>query len=90
MIFKVTSKEIFGSTAILAKISERDFSRTETIAPDYWNFLPKDTQQGNALKPNERILSPLQVSSSATTITSTTIASAYFIYEIFSIFNSYH
>ncbi|XP_074331171.1 DNA-directed RNA polymerase IV subunit 1 isoform X2 [Apium graveolens] len=61
-IFKVSSKEIFGTTAILAKISERDFSRTEGIASDYWNFLPKDAQQeGNALKPNERILSHFQV-----------------------------
>ncbi|KAK1374781.1 DNA-directed RNA polymerase [Heracleum sosnowskyi] len=61
-IFKVSSKEIFGTTAILAKISERDLLRTEAIASDYWNFLPKDAQQeGNALKPNERILSHLQV-----------------------------
>ncbi|WOG90280.1 hypothetical protein DCAR_0209523 [Daucus carota subsp. sativus] len=61
-IFKVSSKEVFGRTAIFAKINDRVFSRIETLASDYWNFLAEDTQQaGNALKPNERVLSHLQV-----------------------------
>lgn len=64
-IFKVSSKEIFGSTVIYAKISER--SRTPSIASDYWDFLQNDPQEeGNASKPYERTISHAQVSSSST------------------------
>ncbi|KAL8114539.1 DNA-directed RNA polymerase IV subunit 1-like isoform X2 [Apium graveolens] len=59
-IFKVSSPEIFGSTVIYAKISER--LRTPSIASDYWDFLQNDPQEeGSALKPYERSLSHAQV-----------------------------
>lgn len=53
---------MFESTVILARINER--SRTPRVASDYWDFLQNDPQEGNALKPHERILTYTQVSSS--------------------------
>ncbi|XP_017236030.1 DNA-directed RNA polymerase IV subunit 1 isoform X1 [Daucus carota subsp. sativus] len=58
-IFKVSGKEMFESTVILARINER--SRTPRVASDYWDFLQNDPQEGNTLKPHERILTYTQV-----------------------------
>ncbi|XP_047338199.1 DNA-directed RNA polymerase IV subunit 1 isoform X2 [Impatiens glandulifera] len=65
--FKVSSTDLFGKTAIIAEVQETKtrLSRTnpsEGLATDFWDFVPKDSQQDQAsLKPNIRVLSHFQV-----------------------------
>lgn len=62
MNFKVSTKEIFGRTAIFAQINERLWIKSLSLASDYWDFIPNDPQQEeNSLQPNKRVLSHLQV-----------------------------
>lgn len=67
MNFKVSTKEIFGRTAIFAQINERLWMKSLSLASDYWDFIPNDPQQEeNSLQPNKRVLSHLQVAFSTT------------------------
>ncbi|KAF9689397.1 hypothetical protein SADUNF_Sadunf01G0088000 [Salix dunnii] len=69
MKFKVSSKEIFRKTAIIAEIRET-LSKTpqkgfkKILAADYWDIFPKDEQEEEEetiAKPNRRVLSHSQV-----------------------------
>ena len=69
MKFKVSSKEIFRKTAIIAEIRET-LSKTpqkrfkKILAADYWDIFPKDDQEEEEetiAKPNRRVLSHSQV-----------------------------
>lgn len=69
MKFKVSSKEIFRKTAIIAEIRETLSKKPQKgfkkiLAADYWDIFPKDEQdeeeETNA-KPNRRVLSHSQV-----------------------------
>ncbi|CAI9093919.1 OLC1v1029529C3 [Oldenlandia corymbosa var. corymbosa] len=58
MKFKVSSKDIFGKTAITAEVNERSSSN---IAADYWDFIPSDDQQDESSSSTRRVLSHAQV-----------------------------
>lgn len=63
--FKVSTKELFKKTAIIAEVSEskklRNKSSRGVLPSDYWNFIPKDPQEENSSRPNIRVLSHAQV-----------------------------
>ncbi|CAK7335435.1 unnamed protein product [Dovyalis caffra] len=68
MKFKVSSKEIFRKTAIIAEIRETLSKRPQKgfkkiLAADYWDIFPKDEQEEEEtdVKPNRRVLSHAQV-----------------------------
>ncbi|XP_059661700.1 DNA-directed RNA polymerase IV subunit 1 [Cornus florida] len=68
MKFKVSMKDMFGKTAIIAEVNEnllkkvRSRGSREVLASDYWDIIPKDAQQEESLlKPNKRVLSHAQV-----------------------------
>ncbi|KAJ4846700.1 hypothetical protein Tsubulata_031972 [Turnera subulata] len=68
MKFRVSSKEIFKRTTIIAAIIEK-FSTAlrrkgykTLVAPDYWDIIPKDEQlEETTTKPEKRVLSHAQV-----------------------------
>ncbi|XP_011014513.1 PREDICTED: DNA-directed RNA polymerase IV subunit 1-like [Populus euphratica] len=69
MKFKVSSKEIFRKTAIIAEIRETLSNKPQKgfkkiLAADYWDIFPKDEQEEEEetnAKPNRRVLSHSQV-----------------------------
>ncbi|XP_057811820.1 DNA-directed RNA polymerase IV subunit 1 [Salvia miltiorrhiza] len=64
MKFKVSSKDVFAKTAIIAEVSEALVSKSSQgcLASDYWDILPKDSaQEHSTLPPNKRVLLPAQV-----------------------------
>ncbi|KAK2994826.1 hypothetical protein RJ640_018808 [Escallonia rubra] len=62
MKFRVSAKDVFGKTAIIAEVNEKLSKKGGGLAPDYWDFIPNDPQQGeNYLKPNKRVISHAQV-----------------------------
>lgn len=69
MKFKVSSKEIFRKTAIIAEIRETLSKKPQKgfkkiLAADYWDIFPKDEQEEEEetnAKPNRRVLSHSQV-----------------------------
>lgn len=66
MKFKVSSKDLFGKTAIIAEANETFYKRSRNrggMACDYWDCIPRDAQQDeSSLRPNKRVLSHAQVS----------------------------
>lgn len=64
MKFKVSSKDVFAKSAIIAEVSEMSVSKCSygVLASDYWDVLPKDSAQENITLPaNKRVLLPAQV-----------------------------
>ena len=65
MKFKVSSKELFRRSAIIAEVNEKllkQKKRLRSLPADFWDFIPKDEQQEEScLKPNRRVLSHAQV-----------------------------
>ncbi|KAM7525683.1 hypothetical protein LguiA_015585 [Lonicera macranthoides] len=65
MKFKVSSKDLFGKTAIIAEANETFYKRSRNrggMACDYWDCIPRDAQQDeSSLRPNKRVLSHAQV-----------------------------
>lgn len=65
MKFKVTSKDVFAKSAISAEVSERSSSNRSSngsMASDYWDIIPSDSQQDlTNLGSNKRLLSHAQV-----------------------------
>ncbi|XAR55026.1 DNA-directed RNA polymerase [Bertholletia excelsa] len=68
MKFKVSSKDVFGKTAIIVEIKETPTKKSQTkssrdgLALDYWDFVPKDAQLDESTKtPTSRVLSHAQV-----------------------------
>nr|XP_023891824.1 DNA-directed RNA polymerase IV subunit 1 isoform X2 [Quercus suber] len=63
--FKVSSKELFRRSAIIAEVNEKllkQKKRLRSLPADFWDFIPKDEQQEEScLKPNRRVLSHAQV-----------------------------
>ncbi len=65
--FKVSSKELFRNSAIIAEVNEKlpkKFQKKSFrgLPADFWDFVPKDEQQEEScLKPNRRVLSHAQV-----------------------------
>ena len=65
--FKVSSKELFRNSAIIAEVNEKlpkKFQKKNFrgLPADFWDFIPKDEQQEEScLKPNRRVLSHAQV-----------------------------
>lgn len=70
MIFKVSSNDVFGKTAIIAEVAEKvlrkspNKSSAENLAADYWDIIPRDVQlDESSMKPTKRVLSHAQVGS---------------------------
>lgn len=64
MKFKVSTKDVFAKSAIIAEVSEALVSKSSygCLASDYWDILPKDSAQDHSSQPpNKRILLPAQV-----------------------------
>ena len=63
MKFKVSTKDVFGKTAIIAEISSSGkFNSEKGLPPDYWDFVPNDPQLEEACPTfNRRILTHAQV-----------------------------
>lgn len=65
MKFKVSPKDMFGRTAIIAEVSEKKLQQTSggSLASDYWNFIPDDAQQDASLNSSKykRVLTHAQV-----------------------------
>ncbi|XP_075476606.1 DNA-directed RNA polymerase IV subunit 1 isoform X1 [Primulina tabacum] len=63
MVFKVSSKDVFAKTAIIAEVNEKlgNTSCFEGLPFDYWDIIPKDSTHEQVLQPNRRILSPAQI-----------------------------
>ncbi|KAL3818123.1 hypothetical protein ACJIZ3_004028 [Penstemon smallii] len=63
MKFKVSSKDVFAKTAIIAEIDEKSKNKNHRVlASDYWDIIPKDPEQeGSGLQSNRRVLLPAQV-----------------------------
>ncbi|XP_070038864.1 DNA-directed RNA polymerase IV subunit 1 isoform X1 [Nicotiana tomentosiformis] len=65
MKFKVSPKDMFGKTAIMAEVSEKKLQQTcgGSLASDYWNFIPDDAQQDASLNSSKykRVLTHAQV-----------------------------
>lgn len=60
MRFKVSPRDMFGKTAIVAEVLLR--GRSERIASDYWDFIPPDPQlEKNNQSSTRRLLSHAQV-----------------------------
>lgn len=67
MKFKVSSKDVFAKSAIIAEVGETSVSKCSdgVLASDYWDVLPKDSaQETSSLPANKRVLLPAQVRSS--------------------------
>ncbi|KAJ9549787.1 hypothetical protein OSB04_022330 [Centaurea solstitialis] len=63
MKFKVSTKDVFGKTAIIAEIrSSGKLSSEKGLPPDYWDFVPNDPQLEEAFTTfNRRVLTHAQV-----------------------------
>ncbi|KAK4435256.1 DNA-directed RNA polymerase IV subunit [Sesamum alatum] len=64
MKFKVSSKDVFAKTAIIAEVNEALLNKNSDrgLAPDYWDVIPKDSaQEYSGLPSNKRVLLPAQV-----------------------------
>lgn len=66
MKFKVSAKDVFAKSAIIAEVSESLVSKSSYggLASDYWDILPKDSTQEHSSLPvpsNKRVLLPAQV-----------------------------
>ncbi|KAG2262320.1 hypothetical protein Bca52824_069399 [Brassica carinata] len=67
MKFRVTTKEVFRRSGIVCEVSEDNLFKLSkrglsSLPPDYWEFLPKDTNiDESCLKPSRRILTHAQV-----------------------------
>lgn len=65
MKFKVSPKDMFGRTAIIAEVSEKKLQQTSggSLASDYWNFIPDDAQQDASLNSSKykKVLTHAQV-----------------------------
>ncbi|KAL0393468.1 UNVERIFIED_CONTAM: DNA-directed RNA polymerase IV subunit, partial [Sesamum latifolium] len=64
MKFKVSSKDVFAKTAIIAEVNETLLNKNSDrgLAPDYWDVIPKDSaQEFSGLPANKRVLLPAQV-----------------------------
>ncbi|KAL1547569.1 DNA-directed RNA polymerase [Salvia divinorum] len=64
MKFKVSTKDVFAKSAIIAEVSEALVSKSSygCLASDYWDILPKDSAQDHSSQPpNKRVLLPAQV-----------------------------
>ncbi|XP_071693207.1 DNA-directed RNA polymerase IV subunit 1-like [Rutidosis leptorrhynchoides] len=60
--FKVSTKDVFGKSAIIAEISSKKIVSSQCLPRDYWNFIPVDPQQENSLSAfNRRVLTHAQV-----------------------------
>ncbi|CAN4127502.1 unnamed protein product [Withania somnifera] len=66
--FKVSPKDMFGKTAIIAEVNETILKKVQqasgvSLASDYWDFIPNDAQQDASLNPSKykRVLSHAQV-----------------------------
>ncbi|XP_016567789.2 DNA-directed RNA polymerase IV subunit 1 isoform X1 [Capsicum annuum] len=66
--FKVSPKDMFGKTAIIAEVNENALKKQREItgvslASDYWDFIPHDAQQDASLSSSnyKRVLSHAQV-----------------------------
>lgn len=70
MIFKVSSNDVFGKTAIIVEVVEKVLRKSpnkgsgENLAADYWDIIPRDVQlDESSMKPTKRVLSHAQVAS---------------------------
>lgn len=70
MIFKVSSDDVFGKTAIIVEVVEKVLRKSpnkssgENLAADYWDIIPRDVQlDESSMKPTKRVLSHAQVAS---------------------------
>lgn len=64
MKFKVSAKDVFAKSAIIAEVSESLVSKSSYggLASDYWDILPEDSaQEHSSLPSNKRVLLPAQV-----------------------------
>lgn len=64
MKFKVSAKDVFAKSAIIAEVSESLVSKSSygSLASDYWDILPEDSaQEHSSLPSNKRVLLPAQV-----------------------------
>ncbi|KAL8556955.1 hypothetical protein ACS0TY_004432 [Phlomoides rotata] len=64
MKFKVSTKDVFSKSAIIAEVSETLLNNSTfgDLASDYWDVFPKDSQEKNDdLSKYRRVLSPSQV-----------------------------
>ncbi|KAG5539714.1 hypothetical protein RHGRI_020056 [Rhododendron griersonianum] len=68
MIFKVSSDDVFGKTAIIVEVVEKVLRKSpnkssgENLAADYWDIIPRDVQlDESSMKPTKRVLSHAQV-----------------------------
>ncbi|PIN05615.1 DNA-directed RNA polymerase [Handroanthus impetiginosus] len=64
MKFKVSTKDVFAKTAIIAEVHETLVNKIpeKVLASDYWDIIPKDSaEEQGGLPSNRRILSPAQV-----------------------------
>lgn len=62
--FKVSKKEVFDKTAIIAEVDESNSQKKpgEVLAADFWDIVPNDTQVTETLtKPSRRVFSHAQV-----------------------------
>ncbi|KZV42123.1 DNA-directed RNA polymerase IV subunit 1-like [Dorcoceras hygrometricum] len=63
MVFKVSSKDVFAKSAIIAEVNEKlgNAGSFKGLPSDYWDIIPKDSTQEQFLQPNRRVLSPAQI-----------------------------
>lgn len=64
MKFKVSTKDVFSRSAIIAEVSEAllNDSSFGGLASDYWDVFPKDShEENNGSSKNRIVLSPSQV-----------------------------
>lgn len=64
MTFRVSTKDVFAKTAIIAEVSDTLVNKTSTggLASDYWDIIPKDSaSESTSLPSNRRVLLPSQV-----------------------------
>ncbi|XP_024993485.1 DNA-directed RNA polymerase IV subunit 1 [Cynara cardunculus var. scolymus] len=63
MKFKVSTKDVFGKTAIIAETrSSGRLNSDKSLPPGYWDFVPNDPQQEEAFSTfNRRVLTHAQV-----------------------------
>ncbi|KAL7160206.1 hypothetical protein ABFS83_01G078000 [Erythranthe nasuta] len=64
MTFRVSSKDVFAKSAIIAEVKEILVNKCSSgnLAYDYWDVIPKDSAVEHAvLPPNRRVLLPAQV-----------------------------
>lgn len=65
MKFRVSSKDMFAKTAIVAEVNEKfiNNSSEKVLASDYWDVIPQDSSpEEGPLQSNIRVLSHVQVS----------------------------